>query len=283
MILVTGGTGSVGSEVVKRLSQQGHSVRCLVRNPAKAEALRLPGVELVPGDFGDRGSLEAALAGITRAFLLAPPVPDIDQVEAQFIAAAKATSRPLIVNLSAVGAGVNVPHRFGRWHGQTEVNLAASGLEWTILRPNFFLQNLLSYVGMVKGGTLFAPAGAGKAPFVDVRDIAAVAASCLTEPGHAGKTYEVTGPTAIGYADIAAAFTRVLGRPVTYQDIPLAAARESMIAAGLPEWLGDALNELNEQMSLNRFAAVSDAVQTVGHTTPITVEQFIRDHQAAFA
>ncbi len=92
-----------------------------------------------------------------------------------------------IVNLSAVGAGIDVPHRFGLWHGRTEKLLQESGLDCTILRPNFLYAKLDRMAGMVKSGALYVPAGEGKAPFVDVRDIAAVAASCLTEPGHAGK------------------------------------------------------------------------------------------------
>lgn len=282
MILLTGSTGSVGLETAKCLERKGIRFRGMVRDQAKASSTGLTNVEWVTGDFSDDESLRRSLDGIDRVFLLAPPVENLDVVEAKFINIAKAVGVKHIVNLSAVGAGVNVPHRFGLWHGRTEELLRQSGLDFTILRPNFFMQNLLGMAGMIKGGTLYVPAGDGKAPFVDVRDIAAVAASCLTEPGRVGQTYEVTGPEAIGYGDIAATFTSVLGRQVSYVDVPVEAAAESMLTMGLPAWLVGALNELNTGLKEHRFTGVADTVERVGHKAPITLETFIRDHSSVF-
>ncbi len=143
-------------------------------------------------------------------------------------------------------------------------------------------QTGLNNVEWVKGGTLYVPAGDGKAPFVDVRNIAAVAASCLTEPDHVGRIYEVTAPQAIGYSDIAEAFTQILGRKVSYVDVPVEAAAESMLNMGMPAWLLGALNELNTGLKEDRFSEVSDTVQRVGHMAPITLEQFIREYIEAF-
>jgi uncharacterized protein YbjT (DUF2867 family) len=280
MILLTGSTGSVGLALAQLLSQRGIAYRAMVRDVAKASSLDLAGVEWVQGDFQDPASLRPALDGVDRVFLLAPPVEHIDRIEATFLDIAAAAGVRHIVNLSAVGAGIGVPHRFGEWHGQTEKYLQESTLDFTILRPNFFMQNLFTMTAMVQQGTLYVPAGEGKAPFVDVRDIAAVAASCLTETGHAGKIYEVTGPVAIGYADIAATLSQVLGRSINYVDIPLEAARSSMLETGMSAWLVDALNELNSGMKENRFGEVSDVVATVGHKTPIDLETFVRDHVA---
>ena len=282
MILLTGSTGSVGLETAKCLEQQGIHFRAMVRDTLKASQTGLTNVEWVKGDFSDDASLRRSLDGIERVFLLAPPMENLDVVEAKFISIAKSVGVKHIVNLSAVGAGVNVPHQFGLWHGRTEELLQQSGLDFTVLRPNFFLQNLLGMAGMIKGGTLYVPAGDGKAPFVDVRDIAAVAASCLTEPDHVGRFYEVTGPEAIGYGDIAATFTRILGRKVSYVDVPVEAAAESMLNMGMPAWLVGALNELNTGLKEHRFTDVADTVERVGHKAPITLEQFIREHIEAF-
>jgi uncharacterized protein YbjT (DUF2867 family) len=267
MILLTGSTGSVG----------------LSRDVAKASALGLAGAEWVQGDFQDPASLRQALAGIEQVFLLAPPVENIDRVEAAFLDIAADCGVRHVVNLSAVGAGIGVPHRFGQWHGQTEKYLQESKMDFTILRPNFFMQNLLTMTTMVQQGTLYVPAGEGKASFVDVRDIAAVAASCLTEKGHEGKIYEVTGPVSIGYSDIAATLSQVLGRTINYVDIPVEAAKSSMLEMGMPAWLADALNELNIGLKENRFGLVTDVVSSIGHKTPIDLESFIRDHLAAFS
>ena len=282
MILLTGSTGSVGLSLAKLLSQRGIPYRAMVRDVAKASALGLAGAELVQGDFQDTVSLRQALDGIDRVFLLAPPVENIDRIEAAFLDIAAACGVHHVVNLSAVGAGIDVPHRFGLWHGQTEKYLRESPMNFTILRPNFFMQNLLTMTNMVQQGTLYVPAGEGKAPFVDVRDIAAVAATCLTEAGHEGKIYEVTGPVSIGYADIAATLSKVLGHTISYVDIPVAAAKSSMLEMGMPVWLVDALNELNIGLKENRFGVVTDVVSAIGHKTPIDLELFISDHIEAF-
>jgi uncharacterized protein YbjT (DUF2867 family) len=104
----------------------------------------------------------------------------------------------------------------------------------------------------------------------------------LAEDGHEGKVYDITGPAALGYADVAATFARVLGRPVAYVDVPPAAAKQGMVAGGMPEWVADALNELSEQMKLGRFAEVTDVVRRVGKKEPVTLEQFVRENAAAF-
>ena len=282
MILLTGSTGSIGLSLAKLLSQRGIPYRGMVRDVAKASTLGLVGAEWVQGDFQDPASLRPALDGIDRVFLLAPPVENIDRIEAAFLDIAAACGVRHVVNLSAVGAGIDVPHRFGQWHGRTEQYLRESQMDFTILRPNFFLQNLLTMTAMVQQGTLYVPAGEGKAPFVDVRDIAAVAASCLTETGHEGKIYEVTGPISIGYSDIAATLSQVLGRTINYVDIPVAAAKSSMLEMGMPAWLADALNELNVGLKENRFGLVTDVVLAIGHKTPIDLESFIRDNIEAF-
>jgi uncharacterized protein YbjT (DUF2867 family) len=284
MILLTGATGTTGLEVARALAARGVPFRAMIRDPDKAGALAQTEAALAKGDFADAGSMRRALEGVTRAFLLAPPVQDLHEVERPFVDAAKAAGVRQIVKLSAAGAAAGAPHRFGDWHGRGEDYLRGSGVAWTILRPSFFMQNLLGQAASVKAGTLYVPAGQGKAPFVDCRDIGAVAAACLAEgEPHAGRAYELTGPEALGYDDIAATLSKVLGRSVNYADVPATAAVEAMTRSGLPMWLAEALTELSTQMKLGRFAAVSDAVRRVAGRDPIRFEQFARDHAAAFA
>jgi uncharacterized protein YbjT (DUF2867 family) len=239
-------------------------------------------VEIARGDFADADSLAAACDGVEVALLLTAPTPDTVADQTRFVDAAKRAGVRRVVKLSAVGAYPGAPQRFGDWHGQAERHVEASGLAWTHLRPNFFLQNLLGQAAAVRAGTIHMPAGDGPAAFVDVRDIAAVAAHVLSEDGHESKVYDVTGPAAVAYADIAAAFSAVLGREVRYVDVPPAAARQGMVAAGLPEWMADAVNELNLAMKQWRLAGVTDVVRRVGQKEPVTVEQFVREHAAAF-
>ncbi|HEX8916243.1 MAG TPA: SDR family oxidoreductase [Humisphaera sp.] len=282
MILVTGATGTSGVAIVRALLDLGNVPRVLARDPERAAKLLGDDVEIARGDFADAGSLAAACDGIDSALLLSPPEPSTVADQTRFVDAAKSAGVKHVVKFSAVGAHPGAPHRFGAWHGEAERYLERSGLAWTHLRPNFFMQNLLGFAGMVKGGTLYVPAGDGRAPFVDVRDIAAVAAHCLSEEGHEGKVYDVTGPEALSYADVAATFAKVLGKPVSYVDVPTEAATQSMVQAGMEPWRAEAINELNTAMKQWRFAGVTDVVKRVGHKDPTTLERFVRENVAAF-
>lgn len=283
MILVTGATGTVGSQIVVALLDLGNVPRVLARNPAKAADLLGDDVEIAAGDFADGESLAAACEDVDVALMLSPPEQTTVADQARFVDAAKRAGVGRIVKLSAVGACPGAPQRFCAWHGEAERYLEASGLAWTHLRPSFFLQNLLGLAAMAKGGSLYVPAGDGRAPFVDAADIAAVAAHVLSEDGHEGRVYDVTGPAAVSYADVAAAISVVTGRPVTHVDVPAEAAAASMVQAGMEPWRAEAINELNTAMRQWRLAGVTDVVRRVGRKEPTTLEQFVAANAAAFA
>lgn len=284
MILVTGATGTVGGAVVKELERLGaKDVRVLVRDPQRAEAVAPKGFEIVVGDLSKPETLGAALEGVERVFLLAPPAPGLAKLETDFIEAAKRAGVRHVVNLSAIGADASAPEGFGRWHGQTEERLKSSGLAWTILQGNFFMQNLLgSARAVAEEGHIYLGGGDGRAGFVDARDIAAVAARTLIEDGHEGKTYVVTGPEALSYYDVAEKLSAVAGKEVKYVALSPEQFREGALAQGLPEWLVDALAPLNELLASNKASAVTDVVREVGKKEPTTFDQFARDHAQAF-
>lgn len=144
------------------------------------------------------------------------------------------------------------------------------------------MQNLLGLAGMVKGGTIYQPAGDAKAGFVDTADIAAVAVEALTEPGHEGKAYEITGPELLSYHDIARTISDVIQKPVGYQDIPPAAAREAMLGMGMSAWQVDGINELMDQMRGGEYARLTSAVSDVGKKDPNRLADFVRQHAGAF-
>ena len=284
MILITGATGTTGREVVKELSRLGaRGVRALVRDPARADFIREAGFETVAGDFERPETLGAALAGVERALLLTPPTPDTVTHHRGFIEAAGGAGVRHVVKLSAIGAGADQPEGFGRWHGQAEDLLKSSGLRWTMLRPNFFMQNLLGQARQIAAtGSIFQPVGDARASFIDVRDIAAVAARALTEEGHEGQTYTLTGPEALSYQDVAAKLSEAAGRTITYVPISPEQFRAGALGAGLPEWLVSALERLNEILAAGRAAEVTDAVRRAGRKEPTTFGQFARDHAEAF-
>lgn len=282
MILITGGTGSSGSEIVRQLAATGVRFRVLARDPEKAKSLRLPGVELVAGDLSKPQSLAAALGGVERVLMLSSPDPRQVELQGNLLEASKRAGVRHVVKFSAMTADPKSPARFPRLHGQTEQQVRASGMTWTFLRPTFFMQNLLGLAEMVRSGTIYQPAGDSKATFVDIRDIAAVAVKALTESGHEGKAYDITGSELLSYHDIARILSEVTGKPVKYQDVPPAAARQAMLASGIPEWLTDGINELMDQMRIGQYAVLSNVIRDVARKQPTTFAQFAREQTAAW-
>ncbi|HEV2861757.1 MAG TPA: SDR family oxidoreductase [Pyrinomonadaceae bacterium] len=284
MILLTGATGTTGRDIVNELKNAGAGrVRVMVRDAARAGLVREAGFETVEGDFERPETLDAALAGVERALLLTPPSPRTFELQRGFIEAAKRAGVRHVVKLSAIGADASGPEGFGRWHGQAEETLKASGLDWTMLQPNFFMQNLLGQAQqMTASGAIYQATGDGRASMIDTRDIAAVAARALTEEGHAGKSYLLTGPEALSYRDAAERLSAVLGRGIKYVPLTPEQFREGARAQGLPDWLLDALERLNELFASGRAAAVSEDVPRVTGRPARTFDEFARDHVAAF-
>jgi uncharacterized protein YbjT (DUF2867 family) len=284
MILVTGATGTTGREIVGELQKLGASgVRALVRDPARAAFIREAGFETMEGDFDRPETLGAALEGVERALLLTPPSPQTFEQQRAFVEAARRAGVRHVVKFSAVGADANAPEGFGKWHGQSEDLLKSSGLAWTMLQPNFFMQNLLGQAPQIAAtGAVYQPVGDARASFIDTRDIAAVAARTLTEEGHEGQTYVLTGPEALSYHEVAAKLSEATGRTIKYVPIMPEQFREGALGAGLPEWLVSALERLNEIFASGHAAELNDNVRRVGKKEPTTFDQFARDYAAAF-
>jgi len=283
MIMVTGATGTIGKEVVKELRGMDARFRVVARDPKKARKL-LGDVQIVRGDLGDRGSLDAAFEGGTKLFLLGPGSPTQVADQHNAIEAAKAAGITHVVRSSAFVSDTESTVPLGRWHGQTDEELRRSGLKWTILQPEAFMQNLLGSVGTIKQqGAIYGTSKDGKIAMIDARDIARVAAHALVDSEHEGKTYVLTGPEAVDYAQVAETFSHMLGRPVKYVDLPPEQARLGMLGTGLPEWLVDILLGLSSIYAAGRGAQVTDAVEHVGGAKPRTIAEFVRDHVLAFA
>lgn len=287
MILVTGATGNVGGGVIASLIAMGANVRALVRDELKAQGLRDAGVEVVIGDLEMPETLDAAFSGVDRVFLVTPVRPDQVSLARNGIAAAKRAGNPHIVRLSAGAVKDDMPGalpRVSAQHAEIDAELKASGLPYTLLRPHNFMQNtLLSAQTVARDGTVYMPMKDGKLGMIDVRDIVDVAAKVLTEPGHEGKTYALTGPASISVYDMAAGLSKALGKEVRYVDVPLAASREAIVGMGLPEWFADALNEYFKAFSegFGDFAT-NDVEEIAGHP-PRSYQTFALDFAEAFA
>jgi uncharacterized protein YbjT (DUF2867 family) len=281
-VLVTGATGNTGRALVDALTRRGAPVRAMVRSAA--DRGKLPaGVPAVVADFDDPESIAAALAGAERAYLVTPSSERAEDQQRRFAdQAAKAGLGHLVV-LSQLAADEGSPVRFLRYHAVVEQHVRDLGIPYTFLRPNLFFQGLLAFAGSISAeGRFYAPIGDATVSAVDVRDIADVAAITLTEPGHEGATYTLTGPAPITHAQIAAALTTALGRDVTFTDVPPEAFASSLRGI-LPPWQAQGLLEDYAHYRRGEAASVSPAVAEITGRPPRDVQQFARDYAPAFS
>lgn len=287
MILITGATGNNGLEIVKLLSRTAVACRALVRSSEKSGAFaNLPGVEVVYGDFAAPDSLAPALEGIDRALLISSIDPKLPELQGNFIQAAKRAGVPYVVKFSGawtMGGADLREWRFTRWHADAEKLLEDSGLAFTHLQPNQFMQVYLRFQPTIAAqGKFFAACKNARVSPVDIRDIAAVAAAVLTGSGHEGKSYVITGPESLTYAEIADKLSAAVGKKVSYVDVPLEQARKAMVESGSPQWYVDGQME-HFQVRLKGYqAAVTTVVSEVARKQPISFDQFARDHAVYF-
>ena len=278
MILVTGATGKIGVELVRLLTEAKAEARALLRDPAKAKGWE--GIEVVKGDLDDGESIAAALRGVDTLLLLTAA--NVKQ-ELALIEAARRAGVERTVKISAVHASIEARASLVRGHAESEAALQRSGMAWTLLRPGVFSQNFLSFAPAIKaGGTFSASAKDGKIAPIDARDIAAVAAKALLEPGHEGKTYLLTGPVVLSYAEVAEKISAAIGKPVRYVDVPTAESRAAMLGAGMPKWLADDLVTIQVDTASGLLAAVSGDVEAVLGRSPRGFDDFARDYAEAF-
>jgi len=282
-ILITGATGNVGTHLVRDLQARSTPVRAFVRNPAAARA-RLGDAELAPGDFDDPASLRRALDGVTRVYLGAADGPRKVAHETAVIDAAAAAGVERIVKLSAMHADPASPLPAYRWHGEIEDHLRRSPVPAVVLRPAFFMTNLLMVAGGVaQTGTLAAPTAGKPVAMIDIRDVAAVAAVTLLADGHTGQTYDLTGPEAVTFTDVAAALADATRHPVTAVDLTEEQARPRFAGAGLPDWLAVQLAGVFGVIRAGGFAQVTGDVEAILGQPARGIAGFARDFAAAFA
>lgn len=286
MIVVYGATGSTGTPLVKALVAEGRRVRVVARDIEKARRAVGEGAELVTGDLERPETFARGLEGAEKVYVAVggpTGTPELVAVECRFIDAAKAAGVRHYVKVSGIDARPEGPARIQAWHGQIEEHLRASGVPATVLRPNFFMQNFLGLAGAIRGGALPMPTGAARSSLIDAGDIARVAARVLTEDGHAGRTYTLTGPESLSHADAARVLGEAIGRPVQFIDLPGAAFEQGLRDAGLPPWFAALLTDVYvTAFAAGRVERVTDDVRRVTGAEPRSLAAFARDHRAAF-
>lgn len=282
-ILVTGATGNIGTEVVKRLSDVGANVRVAVRQ-TDVDAIKSAKVEPVEFDFNRPKTIGAAFKGVEKLFLLTPFVSNMVEMGTNLVEMAKRAGVKYIVRLSAMGADIEPGITLGRWHREVEKSIEGSGIPYTILRPNGFMQNYANFMGQIikTQSAFYLPLGDSKTSFVHTRDIAAVAVETLTKSGHEGKAYNITGPESLSNYQIAEILSKVAGRKINYVNVSDDDARKGMQGGGMPDWMVDALMELYTIQRAGYASDVSPVVERVTGKKPISFAQFARGYAYAF-
>lgn len=284
MILFTGLTGKVGDAIVRLLPEFGVQARGLVRDPGKAAALEAAGVEVAVGDLDDAAAIRAALEGCEKAFLLMANGPRQLELELGFIEAARGAGLAHLVKMSANGADSASAAVLKRFHGDAEESLRASGLPYTVIRPNFFMQNLLWMAAEIAARDSFSmPMGKGRVGIIDVRDVARFVLTALTQPGHENKTYEITGPELVSFHDIARQLSAATGRTIRYIDIAPEAFRRALAQWMPDDWQVEAVAQLFALIAQGQGALINDVYRQATGREPGALRQFFSDCAPAFA
>jgi uncharacterized protein YbjT (DUF2867 family) len=280
MILITGAGGNVGREVLTQIAQTGIQVRAAFQSASKASAAPA-GVEIVTVDYNQPETLRTALKAVERVFLVGPPTAQLPALERKAMEVIAQSGVRQVVKLSAMGGREAV---FTRQHAESEDYIQSTGVPHTFLRPNGFMQNMVNYNAPTINAqnTFYGSEGGGRVSQIDIRDVAAVAVSVLTEDGHVGKAYTLTGPEALTNSDVARILSGELGREIRFINLSPAKFREALLSAGISEWSADALVDLQRLYREGKAATVTRDVEQILGRKPISFAQFCRDYRDAF-
>jgi uncharacterized protein YbjT (DUF2867 family) len=239
------------------------------------------GIEIATADYNQLETLLAALKGVDKVFLVAPRAQNLVALERKVVDAIKQAGGAHIVKLSAMGGRAAI---YPRQHAESEDYIKSSGMPYTFLRPNGFMQNLINYNATTinANNAFYGCQGEGKVSQVDLRDVAAVAVKALTEDRHQGMTYTLTGPRALTNAELAQILSDDLGREIRYIDMPGEQFKQALLAAGRPEWSANGLIDLQQHYRSGGASAVTNDVEQLLRRKPRSFEQFSRDHASTF-
>lgn len=284
MILLTGLSDSAGLRVARRLYKSGHEFTALTRDPSKYLDLKSKRVTFVKGDLSKPESIRKAMEGVENALLISPILDTQFKLEKNFIDAAKKSGVKHVVKYSAIGADPDSPSQILRNHGESERYLKKSGLRYTIIRPNIFMQNFVDFYGQEirKKKLLKLPIKNAKCGYVDVRDTARLIKKVLTSNGHRDKTYTLTGPESLNCKEIAELISDTMGKKVSYVDIKPKEFKKNLISAGIKESHAEALSDLYKYVKDGIYDQITDDIYKLTDSQPHTFEEFLDDNVKFF-
>ena len=281
--LIIGGTGTIGQSLIGLMQKGGEDFVVLARSESKAKPLRDAGLEVIIGELGNWPSIEKHLDGIDTIFLLTNPAPEQVALQNGLIDLAEVKSVRKIVKISALGAKVSSPIHLADWHGRIEEYLKASSLDYVILQPHSFMQNMLMSLPMIKQQSAFHQSlGDSKIPLVDTRDIAKASYQAIVTDDYNNSTYVITGGEPVSYDDMANALSKATGKNIKYIRIPVDAHRIGMKEAGVPSWLADDLANMNAALQKSAKHEASGDFELLTQARQVTIDDFAQDYADIF-
>ena len=283
MILVTGATGKTGSATAKSLSDMGEKFRVLIRNEAKKQELESLGAEVIIGSIENVEAVEQSMDGIDTVLILLPNSEGQLKLEKQLVDSAKQSGAKKIVKMSSIEATPDATSPILKLHLESEEYIKQSGLSWTMVKPNFYMQNLLASAGTIKDqGKIFLPMGEGKTGMIDTTDVGKVLAKVLSEDGHESMNHEITGPEILSFYEVAEIFSQVLGTEVDYVDVPLAAYKETLGQFLTNQWHLDAVIDLFKGIAEGGIEEKTDTFNALMGDAPKSLAQFVTENSFIF-
>lgn len=281
MICVTGANGTLSSEVIRQLDGQDIPFRGAYFSERAAEIARTRGIEPVLIDYSNPATLRAAFQGCDAVFLLGPNALNQTELELNAVDAARAAGVRQIVKQSVMGAAEEA-YSLAKIHRPVEKVIERSGLAWTFLRPNSFMQNAVTFMAPTirTEAAFYSASGQARISHIDVRDIAAVAVAALTTKGHEGQIYMLTGPEALTYDEMAEELSKALGRDIRHVSLPAPDLKAGMLAEGMPELIADRMLDLERYFREDGASTITDDVKRVIGREPMRFVDYVRDTAA---
>ena len=283
MILLTGATGKTGSATAKALNERGIKFRALIRNEEKREGIESLGGEVIIGSIENKEAVDQSMVDVETALILLPNSENQLRLEKQLVDSAKQAGANRIVKMSSIEATPDATSPIPRLHLESEEYIKQSGLNWTMVKPNFYMQNLLASAATIKDqGKIFLPMGEGKTGMIDTTDVGKVLAKVLSEDGHESMNHEITGPEILSFFEVAEIFTQGLGKQVDYVDVPLAAYKETLGQFLTNQWHLDAVIDLFKGIADGGIEEKTDTYSNLMGESPKSLSQFISENSFIF-
>ena len=283
MILVTGASGNMGGAVLASVLKSGALAAAMYRSESDARSAPA-NTRVVIADFKDRPSLRRAFENVDALFLVCAPIPELVELEGNAIEVAKELRIKHVVKNSSAGAG-RWDKSFPQWHSEVERLLQASGLGHSIVRPNSFMQNITAFFAATiqTQDDFYNSMGTSRVSLIDIRDIADVAAALLSSSKPENKTYELHGPDALTYDEVAQRISKICGRAIRYIDIPMSEQKKALVGSGMPDWQAQALIDLQDYYRHGYGGECNDEIRLITGHIPRTFDRFLEENAAAFS